>query len=199
MPPCIYCEDLTAACFKEKYKISQNVKFCYSHWKISIISYIYIYFLWKYMHFHSKITLFLITSFFLPVWRRVSQTIHMKSWWVADWGGGYRGTMIGGVPSYLLLVFSGSPRLSVALAGLCLLGVACNQLLFPSLWRQLEWTEECALSLLQHVRENHCRGLPRGTQTQTQPLPVITVSICDSYGAWFDIQYCVWAEYSWGF
>lgn len=151
----------------------------------------YIYFLWKYIYVHTIITPFLITLFFLPVWRRTSQTIHMKSWWGADWGGGYRGPMVGGVPFYLLLVFSGSPRLSAALARLCLLGVACNQLLFLSLWRQLDWTEECTLSLLQHVRQNHCRGLPRWTQTQTQSFPVIAVSICDSYGAQFYIQYCI--------
>lgn len=79
---------------------------------------------------------------------------------------------VGCAPPYLLSVFSGSlGGLSAPLAELCLLGMACNQLLSLSLPRRLGWAEERALSLFQHVREKTLPRTPReNTDTNTASL-----------------------------
>lgn len=70
--------------------------------------------------------------------------------------------------------------LSAPLAGLCLLGMACNQLLSLSLSRRLGWVEErrSALSLCsQHVRE---KPLPRTPRENTD-----TNTASPSHHVWF--------------
>lgn len=131
----------------------------------------------KSVNFCLKISPFLIKSFSLPlVTLCVGDDSHEKLMTGRlRWGSGGWWVRVCCSCHPLYLLFSGPRWLHAALVGLCLLSAACNQLLFLSLWRELDWTEECALSLFQHVWVKHEREHPWRTQrhTHTQPFTMI--------------------------
>lgn len=102
------------------------------HWKtpqkIDKSLYGYVFLLWDFSISHYV---------FLSVWLCVRDSaIQMKSWWKADWGTVQEGDGPCVVLVIHYLLFSGPLWLCAALLWLCLLSVACNQLLFLSLLRR---------------------------------------------------------------